>query len=268
VLDVFTMGFMQRALAAGVIISLLLGMLSVFVVLRRLSFVGVGISHAAFGGIALGFWLGVDPTFTGVLFAMGVGFLIGWASRSGRIKADTAIGIFFAAAMALGAVFLALSRKYNADVMGTLFGDISTIWPGDLWLIVGVGLAVALFLAVFFKELIYISFDPEMARVSGVPVTALEYLLLAALALTVVIGVKVVGIVLLAALLVAPAACALLWSRTISGVVMLSLAVALGATLGGLVISVYVNLPSGATIVCLITVIFLVSLGTARLRGI
>ncbi|MBU1742664.1 MAG: metal ABC transporter permease [Proteobacteria bacterium] len=265
--DVFAMGFMQRALLAGVVVSLLLGGLSVFVVLRRLSFVGVGVSHAAFGGIALGFWLGVDPTLSGVLFALAVGLLIGWAGRSGRIKEDTAIGIFFAAAMALGAIFLALSARYNADVMGTLFGDISAIWPTDVWLIAGVGVIVGLFLILFFKELVYTSFDPEMARVAGVPVTALDYLLLCALALSVVIGVKVVGIVLLAALLVAPAAVALLWSRTIRGVVFLSLSVALGSTLGGLVLSVYVNLPSGATIVCLITLVFVASLSISRLKG-
>jgi ABC-type Mn2+/Zn2+ transport system permease subunit len=126
---------------------------------------------------------------------------------------------------------------------------------------------VGLFLGLFHTELVYASFDPEMARVSGVPVGGLDYALLAALSLTVVVGVKVVGIVLLASLLVAPAACALLWSRSVIGATVLSVVIAEVAAVGGLVSSYYLNLPSGATIVILITLVFIGSTVVSRLRG-
>jgi zinc transport system permease protein len=125
-IDLLSLGFLQRALMAGILVSLLCGALSSFVVLRRMAFIGVGISHSAFGGVALGFLLGVDPLFTGIGFAVLVAVLIEWAQAHTRVQEDTAIGIFFAASMALGLVFLHLSRVYNVDVFGYLFGN---IWP-------------------------------------------------------------------------------------------------------------------------------------------
>src|SRR3990172_7449246 len=125
--ELLSMGFLQRALLAGIMVSLLCGVLSVFVVLRRMAFIGVGISHSAFGGVALGFLLGVNPLWTGIGFSVLVALAIEWAQSRGHLEEDAAIGIFFAASMAAGVVFLHLSHTYNVDVFGFLFGNILAI---------------------------------------------------------------------------------------------------------------------------------------------
>ncbi|MGQ9653251.1 MAG: metal ABC transporter permease, partial [Thermodesulfobacteriota bacterium] len=127
VTDLLTLGFLQRAFLAGVMVSLLCGVLSVFVILRRMAFIGVGISHSAFGGVALGFLMGVSPLWAGVTFSLVVAVIIEWSKGRSQIGEDAAIGILFSASMALGVVFLHLSRTYNVDVFGFLFGNIRAV---------------------------------------------------------------------------------------------------------------------------------------------
>ena len=207
-IEALSLGFFQRALMAGVLLSLLCGVLSVFVILRRMAFVGVGISHSAFGGVALGFLLGLDPLLSGIGFAVAVALLIEWAQERGRLEEDAAIGIFFAVAMALGVVFLSLSRTYNVDVFGFLFGNILAVGPAQLGQIAVISLVVLATVAFFYKELVFLSFDEEMAWVSGVPVKALRYLFLVLLALVIIMAIYLVGIILVSALLVIPGAVA------------------------------------------------------------
>lgn len=256
-IELLTMGFFQRALLAGIMVSLVCGMLSVFVILRRMAFIGVGISHSAFGGVALGFLVGIDPLWTGIGFATAVALLIEWAQRNSRVEEDTAIGIFFAASMALGLVFLHLSRAYNVDVFGFLFGNILAIGPKQvvqIFLVTGVVLAMVL---AFFKELVFLSFDEEMAWVSGVPVRALRCLFLVLMALVVIVSIYLVGIVLVSALLVIPGAIAQNLSRQIRSMVGVSTGIAVGSMVGGLGISYQLDFPSGATIVLVLTLLYL-----------
>jgi zinc transport system permease protein len=254
--DLLTLGFLQRALAAGVLVSLLCGTLSSFVVLRRMAFIGVGISHSAFGGVALGFLLGVDPLFTGIAFAVLVAVLIEWASTRTRVEEDTAIGILFAASMALGLVFLHLSRAYNVDVFGFLFGNILAIGERQLLQILLVTTVVLALLGFFFKEIVFLSFDEEMAWVSGVPVKALRYLFLVLMALVVIVSIYLVGIILISALLVIPGAIAQNLSRQFKGMVRMAAGVAVASTVGGLALSYGVDFPSGATIVLVLSLIY------------
>jgi zinc transport system permease protein len=253
------MGFFQRALLAGLLLSVLCGVLSVFVILRRLAFIGVGISHSAFGGVALGFLLGVDPLWTGIAFSVAVALLIEWARERGRIEEDAAIGIFFAASMALGVVFLHLSQTYNVDVFSFLFGNILAIGEKQVWQIVGVTAAVLATLGGCFKELVFISFDEEMAWVSGVPVRALRSLFLVIMALVVIVAIYLVGIILVSALLVIPGAVARNLSGHIRTMVVVSVVAAASSTLGGLLLSYGVDWPSGATVVLLLSAVFFLS---------
>jgi zinc transport system permease protein len=253
------MGFFQRALVAGLLLSALCGVLSVFVILRRLAFIGVGISHSAFGGVALGFLLGVDPLWTGIAFSVVVALLIEWARERGRIEEDAAIGIFFAASMALGVVFLHLSRTYNVDVFSFLFGNILAIGERQVWEIGGVSAAVLALLAGCFKELVFISFDEEMAWVSGVPVAALRRLFLVIMALVVIVAMYLVGIILVSALLVIPGAVARNLAGHIRTMMGVAVAAAAGATSGGLFLSYGLDWPSGATVVLLLSGIFFLS---------
>ena len=204
--ELFALGFMQRAFAAGILVALLCAVFSVFVVLKRLSFIGVGISHSAFGGVALGFLLGLSPSLTAILFSGGVALLIGLVNRKGRLHEDTAIGIFFSLTMALGIFLIGISQRYNVDLFGYLFGNILAITRGDLLLVVILVPIVLAFVFSIFKELLFISFDEEVATVSGVPVGPIYYLFLLAMAVTIVIAIKLIGIVLVSALLVLPGA--------------------------------------------------------------
>jgi zinc transport system permease protein len=258
-IDFLASGFLQRALAAGILVSLLCGVLSTFVVLRRMAFIGVGISHSAFGGVALGFLLGVDPLWTGVGFSLVVALLIEWAQTRTSVAEDTAIGIFFAASMALGLVFLHLSRAYNVDVFGFLFGNILAIGTQQLWQILAVTIGVLAVILAFFKELVFLSFDEEMAWVSGVPVKALRYLFLIIMALVVIVTIYLVGIILVSALVVIPGAIAQNLTRQLKHMVWVSAGVAVGAAVAGLALSYGVDFPSGATIVLVLALVYLLS---------
>jgi zinc transport system permease protein len=258
-IEALSLGFFQRALVAGVMLSLLCGVLSVFVILRRMAFIGVGISHSAFGGVALGFLLGLDPLWSGIAFAVAVALLIEWAQERGRLEEDAAIGIFFAFAMALGVVFLHLSHTYNVDVFGFLFGNILAVGPQQLWEILAVSVFVLAMVALFYKELVFLSFDEEMAWVSGVPVKALRYLFLVLLALVIIMAIYLVGIILVSALLVIPGAVARNLTRHIFSMLWVSVAAAVGATLGGLFLSLGLDWPSGATVVLVLGLGFFLS---------
>ena len=255
--DMLAYEFMQRALLAGIIIGVLCSFVSFFVVLKRLSFVGVGISHSALGGVALGLYLGLEPVLTGGLFAVAVAWAIGFVSRHGQIQEDVSIGIFFSAAMAFGIVVMGFTKGYYADLLSFLFGNILAVTTTDLWVLTGVGGVVLILLGLFFKELLLTCFDEESARVGGVPVDQLYYLLLTCIAVTVVIAVKVVGIILASALLVIPAAAAHEITGNFRRMLLVSVILGVLATTGGLSLSYQFDLASGATIVLLASLIFL-----------
>jgi zinc transport system permease protein len=264
--EVLSLGFMQRALVAGILVAVLCAVFSVFVVLKRLSFIGVGISHSAFGGVALGFLLGLSPTLTAILFSGAVALLIGFVNRRGRVHEDTAIGIFFSLTMALGIFLIGISKRYNVDLFGYLFGNILAITRGDLLLVVVLVPVVLSFVFAIFKELLFISFDEEVARASGVPVNAIYYLFLLAMAVTIVIAIKLIGIVLVSALLVLPGATGRQLVKNYRGMMVYSVAVGVLCTVGGLLLSYYLNLASGATIVLLSGLLFFLALLLARVR--
>ena len=256
-----TYSFMQRAFLAALLVGGLCSLVGFFVVLRRLSFVTVGLSHAAFGGVALGILLGVNPVFSGGVFTTVVALAIGTVSSRTRISEDTVIGVFFSSSMALGVVLLGLARGYQADIFGYLFGNILAVGREDLWALGVAGLAVTGFILYFFKELFALCFDEDMARAQGLPVTFLYLGLLVSVAITVMVSVKLVGVILASALLVIPAATGLALSVNYRTVLALALASALGSGLAGLVVSYRYDLASGATIVICATLVFLVASG-------
>lgn len=258
--EILSYGFMQRAMLAGVIVGLLCSILSLFVVLKRLSFVGAGISHSAFGGVALGFLLNLEPTWTAAFFCVLIALLIGLIKQRGKIQEDTAIGIFFAATMAFGILLVGLSKRYNMDLFGYLFGNILAISASDVKMVLAVSFVVLTVVGLFFKELLFYSFDEETAKVSGLSTGFLNYLLLTLLALVIVVSIKVVGIVLVSALLVIPGAVGRQVSSNYRGMLAISILVGLLAVSGGLILSYFFNLPSGSTIVLLATLFFFLSL--------
>jgi zinc transport system permease protein len=258
-IDAFELGFMQRALGAGVLIAVLCALFSVFVVLKRFSFIGVGISHSAFGGVALGYLLGLDPTLMAVFFSAVVALLIGFIKRRGRLHEDTAIGIFFSLTMALGILFIGLSGRYNVDLFGYLFGNILAITRGDLTIIAIIAPVIFVLILSVFKELMFLSFDEEVARVSGVAVAPVYYFFLLAMAVTIVIAIKLIGIILVSAMMVLPAATARQMVERYRSLTGWSIALAVVATMAGLMLSYHLDLASGATIVLVAGTLFFVS---------
>ncbi len=255
-MEILAYTFMQRALLASVIIGVVCAVIGTYVVLRGLSFIGAGIAHASFGGVALGFLLGVNPFLSAIIFCLLTAWGIGWTSAKGEIKEDTAIGIFFASTMALGVLFIGLMKAYNVDLFGYLFGSVLAVTEQDIWLSLTIGGAVLLTVVVLYKELKFVTFDQEMAAVEGLPATGLYFLLLSLMALTVVISIKVVGVILVSALLVIPPATAYQLSDDFNKMMLDSIVVGVGSAVVGLFLSYWLDVASGATIVLTATTLF------------
>jgi len=253
---VIALGFLGRAALAAVLVSLTLSLLSGFVVLKRLAFAGSGIAHAAFGGVALALLLGLPPAPVAVVFSLALAWMVSQLSRRGRLPEDSAIGIFFAASMALGVVLLSLQPRYNIDLFSLLFGNLLAVTPADLWLMAGLSAVVAVVLGRYFWELVSVSFDEDLASVSGLPVQGLNLALMVLLALAVILSMKSVGLILVSALLVLPGATALELAGSLRGFVALSVLFGLLASGAGLAASYALNLASGAAIVLCGTLIF------------
>jgi ABC-type Mn2+/Zn2+ transport system permease subunit len=198
----------------------------------------------------------VNPFLSAIVFCLLTAWGIGWASTEGEIKEDTAIGIFFASTMALGVLFIGLMKAYNVDLFGYLFGSVLAVTEQDIWLSLIVGGVVLLAVVLLYKELKFVTFDQEMAEVVGLPATFLYFLLLSLMALTVVISIKVVGVILVSALLVIPPATAYQVSDDFGRMMFLSIAVGVGSAVIGLFLSYWLDVASGATIVLTATTLF------------
>jgi ABC-type Mn2+/Zn2+ transport system permease subunit len=254
----FEYAFFQRAFVAGVLSGGVCGALSVYIVSKRMAFIGEGIAHAAFGGISLGLLLGISPMPTAAVFAIAMAVAISLLSKKGDIQRDTLIGILLSVSMALGVIFLSFARTYTGAIMAFLFGNILAVKTSDLYILIGVTLLIALYLSAFYKELKFYAFDERMARIYGIPVGWIEIGLLSLIALAVIASVQIVGVILVTAFLVVPGAIALLFARSFGALIAISCAVGILAAITGLILSYYLDIPSGATIALLSGVSFLI----------
>jgi zinc transport system permease protein len=251
---------MQKALFVGIIVSLISGLVSVFVVLRQMSFIGAGISHAAFGGVAIGFFTGINPTITAIIYCIAVAIGIELVSRKGKVSEDVSIGIFFASSMALGIVLVSLSKEYNVDLFGYLFGNILAITDREVLLSLFVAVLVIGVIILFLKEIFLTTYNEEIARVSGIPVRVINILFLIALSVSIVISIKIVGIILISALLVIPGATAQLFAKNLYLMIVISCGVAVLSTVLGLFLSYEFDIAPGGSIVLTATTLFLITL--------
>lgn len=259
-LEILSSPFMQKAFIAGILVSILTGLLSVFIVLRKMSFVGAGISHAAFGGVAIGFFTGINPLLTAIAYSIIVAIGIESTARKGMISEDVSIGIFYSVSMALGVALISLSRSYNVDLFGYLFGNILAISQIDILLTVITFVLVSGFMAIFLKELFLSTYNEELAQISGIPVKLLNNLFLMSLALSIVISIRIVGIILVSALLVIPGATARLYAKGLLSMLVLSCLSGVVSVISGLFISYEYDIAPGASIVLVSAFIFFLSL--------
>jgi ABC-type Mn2+/Zn2+ transport system permease subunit len=261
----FAYEFMQRAFLAALVVGFLCSTIGTYVVLRKLSFIGDGLAHASFAGIVIAYLRGLDyaigAAVVAVLTALGIGFV----HRRAKVSLDTSIGVLFTAAFALG-VFLMSRSHATVDLQSFLFGDILGVSRLDLVVILVLAVIVAIVVAALWRPLLFTSFDPVVAQASGIPAARIDDTLLVLLALTIVISLQSVGIVLVAALLVTPAAAAAQLTQRFVPMMLLAGIFGVISSVGGLYLSYSLRSSSGATIVLLATIIFLGALTTGAVR--
>jgi len=256
-IDVLSYSFFQKALLAGVLTGLLCGLMSVFVVAKHMAFIGQGIAHAAFGGIALGLLLNIDPNLPAALFAIAMALGVSYLSGKNIKRRDLTIGVLLALSMALGVVFLSFSSGYQGSVMSYLFGNILAVNHLDIiWLIVIIILTIT-FLVAFSKELKFFAVNEQIAEVYGIPSALIQTLLLISISLAVISALRIVGIILVTSLFLVPGAVSLAFARSYKALFAISVVVSILSILVGLFLSYWLNIPSGATIVLVLSTIFI-----------
>jgi zinc transport system permease protein len=241
--------FMQRAFLAAVLVSVACGAVGTYVVIKRIVSLSGAISHAAFGGVGLGYFLGVNPVLAAIPFSVLAAISMGAVKEKVNISEDTAIGILWSVGMALGVLFINLKSGYAPDLFSYLFGSILTVNNTDLLIMLVLDIIIVLIVYLFRREFLGVSFDEEFSQVIGVHSTLINMLLLALIALSVVVLIKVVGVILLIALLAIPAAICKQYTYDIRKLMVSSTIIGALLTILGLILAFIFNLSSGATIV-------------------
>lgn len=253
--EFISLPFMQRALIAGILVGFLASYYGVFVVQRGLGFLGSGLAHAAFGGVALGILLDKEPLLIALPFTVLVAIGITYVKNKTNLAGDTTIGIFFSVSMALGIIFIFMKRQYTSDAFNYLFGSILAVSLTDV-IAPAILIVITFFFSSFWKRWAYTSFDRELAQADRVPVQIDDYILSVLIAITIVVSIKVVGIVLIAAFLVIPPAASRLINKSFSRMTIFSIVFGISTAILGLWISYYLDVPSGATIILLQALLF------------
>jgi manganese/iron transport system permease protein len=261
-------GFMQRGMLAAVLVGILCAIVGCYVVLRSMAFLGDALAHAVLPGVAIAYLIGANLLIGALAAAVVVALLISLFSRQGTIKEDTAIGIVFAAALALGVALISSVRTYAVDLTHIMFGNVLGVSPTDVWLIAGIGAAVLLTVLAFYRQFLVIAFDPVLAATQRLPVERLRMLLLLLIALTIVVSLQTVGVGLVAAMLVTPGATAYLLTRRLPTMMMVAALIGAVASISGLYLSYYVNIASGAAVVLVATALFTAVFLFAPERGV
>jgi ABC-type Mn2+/Zn2+ transport system permease subunit len=268
ILEPLGSAFFVRALLAAAIVGVVCAVVGTYVVLKGIAFIGDAIAHAAFPGVVAAFLLGVPFYLGAAVAAVGTSLAIGYVTRRARIRTDTAIGVLFAGTFAFGVFLYSTIQGYVADLFSFLFGQLLSTSLQDLVALVILGGIVLAVVAVLWKELLYATFDPLGAAASGLRVDLLESLFLALIALTIVISLQAIGIILVVAMLVTPAATAQLLTVRFGRMMSIACALAVGASIAGLYLSYWLDVASGATIVLVQTAVFLVVLSIGPRTGI
>ena len=256
---------MQRALLGGLLVGLVCPVLGVFLVLRRLSLMADTLSHVALAGVALGLLTKVFPTLTAMIASVTAAVLIDRLRSSGRMYGEAALALFLYTALGLAVVFIGLAGGFNVDLFSYLFGNVLTISMTDIWLLAALALALVAFVLLFYTELVQTTFDPDLARVNGVPVDLVDFLLAVLAGATVTLAMRVVGMLLVGALMVIPVLASLQVARGFRTTIVIAAAIGLFAVIAGLFAAYYRNVPASG-VITLITLAALV--GTAGVKAL
>ncbi len=257
-LQPLTYAFMQRGMLAALLVGILCAVMGTYVVLRGMAFLGDALAHAILPGVAVSYLFGGNLLLGALAAAVVVALGIGYFSRQGSVKEDTAIGILFAAALSLGVALISSLRTYAVDLSHIMFGNVLGVSSADLWLTAALGLGILLTVLLLYRPFLVISFDPVLAATLRLPAELLRNIMLILLAVTIVISLQTVGVGLAAAMLITPAATAYLLTRRLATMMLASAALGAASSMIGLYISYYLNIVSGSAIVLTATAIFLV----------
>ncbi len=258
-LEILQYGFMRNALAAGLLVSIACGIIGTYVVINRIVFLSGGIAHAAYGGIGLGYLLGINPVIGAIVFSVLASLGMGSVHRKTGERSDTIIGVMWAIGMALGIIFLDLSPGYKADLMSYLFGSILAVPNSDLLIMLVLNIIILTLVSMYFRELQAISFDDTFAFVVNIPVDRLYLMLICLIGLTVVMTMRIVGLIMVIALLTMPPAIASLFVKDMKRMMIVSVLLSVLFTFIGLLLSYYLNITSGASIIMVAGVAYLIS---------
>jgi zinc transport system permease protein len=258
-MEILQYTFFQNALAGSLLTAIACGMVGTYVVARRLVFISGGITHASFGGLGLGFYLGTNPIWMAMLFSVLSAFGVEWASRTQNIREDSAIAGVWSLGMALGVIFIFLTPGYAPNLSAFLFGNILTITTTDIFWIGILALCLLLLFSLFFREIVFVAFDRDFARTQGLPVRLIEYVMMFFIAVTIVLSIRLVGIMLLMSLLTLPQITVNVFTSDFRKIVWSSIGIGFLACVAGLFFSYLFNIPSGAFIILVLIVLFLIA---------
>lgn len=259
-IDILEMEFMQNAITAGLLVSVICGIIGTLVVVNRIVFLAGGVAHAAYGGIGISFYFGIPYMIGSLGFSLAAAMIMALVTLKSKQRADTVIGVMWAAGMALGIILLDLTPGYNVDLMSYLFGSILTVPVSELWTMALLGAIVLVAVVFFYNDMLAMSYDEEFAQIRGVPVTALYLLLIGLVAVSVVMVIRVVGLIMVIALLTIPPYIAEKMTHTLKSMMLFASFFGAVFTLTGLWLSYLFDLTSGAAIIMVAAVAFFASL--------
>jgi len=255
-ISLFSYQFFQNSFLAAVFAAISCGIIGTYIVSRRMVFVSGGITHSSFGGIGIGYFLGLNPMLGAAVFAIFSALGIQFFTNKGKIRQDSSIAIWWSLGMAIGIIFIYMTPGYAPDLMSFLFGNILTVTKTEILLMLVLSVLIILCFIFFYRIILYVAFNEEYAKTSGLPVSFINYLMMVLIALTVVLNIRVVGIILILSLLTLPQATANILTNDFKSMIFLSVLFALIGSLSGLLMSYYANIPSGASIIFILVVIF------------
>ena len=255
-IELLSYAFFQNALLGALLVSICSGIIGTYVVTRRLVFIAGGITHASFGGLGFGFFAGINPIATAVVTAILSAFSVQWLHKKQQVRQDSAIAVIWALGMALGIIFIFMTPGFTPNLTEFLFGNILTITRQDITIFSVFTLFLACFTLGFYHLIQHVAFDSEFARVRRLPVVFIEYTLLFCIAIAIVLSIRMIGIVLLMSVLTIPQMIVNIFAKRFYSIILGSISICSFACVGGLYASYVLNVPAGATIVCLLTIIF------------
>ncbi len=259
VIELFNYQFFTNALLAAVLASIVCGLIGSYIVAKRMVFISGGITHASFGGIGIAYFLGLNPVLGAAVFSVLASLGIEWISTKSNVREDSAIGILWSFGMAIGIIFIFMTPGYAPNLMSFLFGSILTVSQTDLILIGSLAVVLIAVFILFYHTILFVAFDEEYARSHKIPVNLVKHVMISLVSLTIVLNIRLVGIMLVISYLTIPQSTANIFTRKFHQIIILSTVFGIIGSVGGLLISYYYDIPSGATIIFAFVVLFLLS---------